>query len=123
MRQIFVTSQRFLAFQNSFQFQNGNFFPAKKHFFYVSGFRLEGTNSGDISKNKIHGSSILRIDDRVCTNRAAERTRNILDAHILSQRQINPNINVHGGSHDALHNGGGHADQHEADFFRFKGFQ
>ena len=104
-------------------FRTGIFFPRKIILFGVFQFLFERTKPGNIAKNKIYRRSIRRIDNGVCAHGATGGARNVLDAHILSRRQINPKIGVQRCFHDALHDCGGHANQHEADVFRFKGFQ
>ena len=73
--------------------------------------------------NKINRRAIFQIDYCVCGDRRTEISTEIQDSYVLAARQIHPQIDVEGRSHNALGNGRRHSYQYITDFFRFEGFQ
>ena len=74
-------------------------------------------------EDKIDWRAVLEIHNRVCRDNRSFFASNLLDSHVLPRRKINPYVHIERRLHDALDYCGGHPNQYEPDFFRFKGFQ
>lgn len=101
---VLVPSDSLFALQNALKPENRNVATVNPGVSRVPSLAGKISKSGDFI-HEVHRRSVLQIYDRIRRNCRTESASKVLHSHVLSGRQVNPNIHVQRVRHHALRDG------------------